>query len=194
MVLGNYACTFISYSYKAFGESGESHDPISDSLLTWASSCGAGINGVARIIFGSLADKFSFRALMMVVLCIELGTALVIFPAAQVPALFFVCVLLNYTVVGGFFAIFPVSVTSVFGMEHGPQIYVQILIGSFISSLMNLITTQFILPATSFATMFYIGAGTTFGAMVMLFFLKEELDVDNLAKHNAVEPVPANKQ
>ena len=65
MILGNYFGTFFSYSYKVFGENDSPHKPISDYTLTWAASIGSGlINGISRITFGSLADKYSFRHLM----------------------------------------------------------------------------------------------------------------------------------
>lgn len=45
---------------------------------------------------------------------------MVCFWAAYVPALYFICVLVNYAVIGGLFAIFPVSVQNCFGLEYGP--------------------------------------------------------------------------
>ena len=63
-------------------------------------------------------------------------------------------------VLGGLFAIFPVSVTAMFGLEYGPQIYVQILFGSFVSSILNLISTKWLLDVTNFVTLFYMGAVT----------------------------------
>ena len=104
------------------------------------------------------------------------------------PALFFICILANYLVLGGLFAVFPVSVTNVFGLKLGPQIYVQILFGSFISSIFNLFTTKWLLPVTNFVTLFYVGALTQVATLVMLWWFKEELDVKNLAKHNAIKP------
>ncbi len=96
--------------------------------------------------------------------------------------------MVNYAVLGGLFAVFPVSVTNVFGLEHGPQIYVQILFGSFVSSIFNLISTKYIEPATNFVTLFYIGAATQVASIILLYWFKEELDVENLAKHEALAP------
>ena len=65
MVFGMYSATFLQYAFKPFGESNTSHPAISDATLTWAASIGAGcINGLSRIGFANLADKFSFRTLM----------------------------------------------------------------------------------------------------------------------------------
>ena len=60
--IGNYFSALFSYSYKPFGENDSPHDQISDKTLTWAASIGAGlINGLSRIVFGLLIDKFTFR-------------------------------------------------------------------------------------------------------------------------------------
>ena len=78
------------------------------------------MNGLSRIFFGTLVDKYSFRLLMGILMAIQLVNACVCFWAAYVPALFFICILVNYLVLGGLFAVFPVSVTNVFGLELGP--------------------------------------------------------------------------
>ena len=82
---------------------------------------GAGLlNGLSSILFGWLIDKYSFRFLMGILMVVQLLNSMVCFWAAYVPALYFICILINYMAMGGFFAIFPVSVTNVFGIEHGP--------------------------------------------------------------------------
>ena len=53
---------------------------------------------------------------------------------------------------------------------------------------MNLFTTKWLLPATNFVTLFYVGAITQVATLVMLWWFEEELDVQNLAKHYAVKP------
>ena len=97
---------------------------------------------------------------MNVIMILQLVNACVCFWAAYEPALFFICIMINYFVLGGIYTIFPVSVTNVFGLEYGPQIYVQILFGPVITAFLNLITTKYLLPATNFVTLFYLGAFT----------------------------------
>lgn len=125
MILANYFGTFFSYSYKPFGLSSSPHDPISDTTLTWAASVGSGlVNGLSRITFGTLVDKYSFRFLLSILMVIQLFNSLVCFWAAYNPGCYFMCVLMNYMVLGGLFAVFPVSVTRLYGLEFGPTIYV----------------------------------------------------------------------
>ena len=195
MVMSNYFTTFFSYSYKPFGLADSPHPPMSDSTLTWASSIGSGIvNGLARIVFGSLVDKYNFRFLMIIVMVIQLVNSLVCFWAAYNTPSYFFCVVVNYMASGAIFTCFPVGVTSTFGLEHGPTIYVQILFGGFVSAVLNLITTKYILPATSFCFLFYVGSIAQVLVLVLLFFFKEELDVDNLAKFNGVVRVKIAKE
>ena len=125
MILGNYFATFFSYSYKTFGENDRPHEQISDTTLTWAASIGSGvINGLSRIVCGTLVDRYGYKTMMNILMVVNLVNSLVCFWAAYVPSLFFICVLLNYAVLGGFFAVFPVSVQNCYGPEFGPQIYV----------------------------------------------------------------------
>ena len=60
----------------------------------------------------------------------------------------------------------------------------QILFGSFVASLLNVISTEYLLPAlppvTGFRDMYLLGAFTTLITLVILFFYKEELDVESL--------------
>ena len=52
--------------------------------------------------------------------------------------------------------------------------------------MLNLLATKLILPATTFLTLFMMGNVTTVLCLVVLFFYEEKLDVENLARWNAV--------
>ena len=190
MAFGCYGSTLVSYSFKPFGESSKSHHGLDDTMLTWAASVGSITNGLMRIVFGNLIDRFSFKLLMGIILTIELAMCLLFYFAANSAAFFFILIMLNYAILGGYFTIFPVSVTKIFGLELGPQVYVQLAMGSFFSSLFNLITTKWLLPATNYITLFMTGAGVTVIAIVILCFIQENLDVENLKKRDAVIAVP----
>ena len=125
MIFGVYGSSLLSYSYKPFGESSKTHDAIDDTLLTWASSIGAGlVNGGSRVLFGALIDKFSFRVLMTIILVTELVCCLVFYWSANSPVIFFCVTLVNYGVLGAYFTVLPVSVTRTFGLDLGPQVFV----------------------------------------------------------------------
>ena len=193
MAMGVYGCVLVSYSYKPFGTSGMTHEPISDELLTWAASIGAGlVNGMMRLIFGKLIDKHSARTLLSILLSAELIMCIVFYWAAHSPALYFLCIMVDYAILGGFFTIIPVSITKVFGLEIGPQVYVHVTIGSFFSAFLNLLATRLILPHTSYQFIYMLGAIFTTFALIILFFIKEELDVDNLRRRGALKSEPLN--
>lgn len=145
------------------------------------------MNGLSRICFGFLVDRYSFRTLYAILMAIQLVNACVCFWAAYVPALYFICILTNYMVLGGLFAVFPVSVMNCFGLKHGPGIYVQILFGSFISSLLNLVMTKWLEPVTPFWALFYMGAVAQVVVLVMtLGCFSEDLDRQNLERVNGL--------
>ena len=118
MILSQIFGTFFSYSYKVYGENQSPHPPISDTLLTWAASIGSGlVNGLSRISLGAIVDRVGFKTIFTVLMSIQLVNSLMCYWAAYIPWLYFTCIMLNYMCIGGTFAIFPVAVTNVFGID-----------------------------------------------------------------------------
>ena len=91
--------------------------------------------------------------------------------------MYFTCILLNYMSLGGMFAIFPVSVQNVFGLEFGPQIYVWVLLGSFLASLVNTFNTIWLLDIIGFQALFYLGSLAQVVTLAILYFFEEKLDI-----------------
>ena len=120
MAFGLCGNNLILYSMKPFGESSESHTQIDDDLLTWAASIGAILNGISRLVFGTLIDKYSFRVLMGIILAFELAICIAFYFSAHSPSFYFALVLITYALIGGFFVILPVSITRTFGLKLGP--------------------------------------------------------------------------
>jgi len=95
--------------------------------------------------------------------------------------------LLNQFTYGGFFDIMPGSVTNVYGINKGTQIFSIILTAQIPSSLLNFLMTEFILPNFGFLPCFLICAAMTVMAMIILWRFEEELDVDNLSKVQGID-------
>lgn len=185
--LGNVFGTFFSYTFKAFAEDDTYHPRISDGLISVAASVGSGlVNGITRITMGSLTDKYSFKLLYSIVMGIQLFNSVVCFWAANSSSLFFICVLLNYLSLGGIFAVYPTTAIKTFGIKHGPSIYAMILIGGFCSSLFNIPLTIYLLPKTSFLTVYFVGSVATILNFVVLYFYEEKIDVARLAKYGGI--------
>ena len=168
------------------------HEPISDNTLTWAAAIGAGVvNGLARIVMGAAVDKVGFKQLFTLTAIAQLINSLICYWAARYPTIYFICILVNFWSLGGIFSIFPVAVTNVFGLHIGPQIYVWIMFGVFVASLMNLIQTAYLKDMVGFCALFYMGSVTQILCLVIAYFYEEKLDVDRLRRRNAlVDPTP----
>ena len=101
--------------------------------------------------------------------------------------LYFLCIMLNYASLGGMFAIFPVAVQNIYGLKHGPQIYVWVLLGSSLASLVNTVNTAWLVDIIGFQSLFYLGTATQIATLGILYKFKEDLDVENLMKHNGLK-------
>jgi len=160
---------------------------MSDQFLTTAGSIGAGlVNGSTRILFGWLNDRYSFRSLMAILMGLMLINSCSCWWAAKFPPAFFVCVLLNYFCVGSLWTLLPKTILNVYGKKLGPEIYSTLMFSGFFCSCLNLLTTKFILPVTSYFVMYYISAFVVFLGLVVLFFYKEKLDVEWLKRFNGI--------
>ena len=106
--------------------------------------------------------------------------------AANNSSCYFTLVIINYSLSGCFYTCIPVSVTRTFGLELGPQIFVQISLGRLVAASLNLFTTKWFLPATNYLSLYILGASVTIVALLVLLFVREELDVENLKRRDAV--------
>lgn len=126
---------------------------------------------------------------MTILMVVSLVVSIVVYWVSEVPSIYFMCVLGNYFSNGGLFAVFPGSVTNCFGLKFGPQIYSLILLASILSSVLNIVMTDLLLPATSFEFCFYTGSAVTCVALATLWRFEEKLDVENLLRINGVVKV-----
>jgi MFS family permease len=158
--------------------------------MSVAAAVGSGlVNGSTRIFMGLMIDRFKFKSLFAIIVSVQVFNGLVCFWAAKWAPAFFVCVLLNYFVIAAIFTILPVSVINVFGNKHGPYIYVFVMLGGLFADFINLPLIILVLPKTSFLIIYNIGAVIATICLVILCFFKEELDVENLRKHNGLSEV-----
>ena len=84
------------------------------------------------------------------------------------------------------FAILPVAVTNVFGLTLGPKVYVWILLGIILTSVINLIETEYFEKVLGFMALFYFGSACQLVCLVITCFYQEKLDVERLRKHNGL--------
>jgi reverse gyrase len=72
MVSANMFSAFFGYTFKEFGETNNlNHNQIDDQTLSIAASVGSGVvNGLTRVVFGALTDKYSFKQLYAVLMTV----------------------------------------------------------------------------------------------------------------------------
>jgi Na+/melibiose symporter-like transporter len=64
-----------------------------------------------------------------------------------------------------------------------------VLLGSSFTSVLNLMATQYLIEPLGYAAIFYLGAILEAVVLVIMYFYKEELDVEHLRKCNAIKEV-----
>ena len=103
------------------------------------------------------------------------------------PTAYFICVLVNYMATGGLYAIFPVTVTNLFGLEIGPKVYIWILLGGNVVSVINLLETAVFERLIGFVGIFYVNSAFQLLSIIVTCFYKEELDIERLRKNGGLK-------
>lgn len=101
-------------------------------------SCGAVFNGLGRLIFGMLLDKFSYRFLSTIINAILLTFALTLSFFVQVKPLFLIAVSVIYFNYGGNYSIYPTHTIRILGNEIGGKIYYLVFIGFSLGKFINI--------------------------------------------------------
>ena len=116
---------FIAFNYKEYG----SIKIDNDSFLTAVGSCGAIFNGLGRLVFGMLFDKFSFKIISTVINVILLIFSLTLPLLLEVKFLYLIAVSCIYFVYGGNYSIYPTQTVRVFGSKIGAKVYYLVFFG-----------------------------------------------------------------
>ena len=186
--LGNMFATFFGYTCKTLGENKGDHEPISDELLTWANAFGAGIaNGCARVLFGISCDYYTFRSVFIIAMSIQCVVAFISYQAVHTPWLYIGCILASNVCVGAAQAGIPMAVVNVFGMKYGVGVISLVNIGILFVSIINVLLTIYLMDIIGLELLFYVVALIQALVLVVLYFYRDELDVENLKQYDAVE-------
>lgn len=83
---------------------------IDDTTLTLAGSVGALVNGIFRVLWSLLLDKYSFRTIYSIILVIQIIMACSIYFIVVINKyLYMVWIIISYACLGGNFTTFPVA-------------------------------------------------------------------------------------
>ena len=102
---------FIAFNYKEYGML----KIDDDSFLTTIGSFGAIFNGVGRLFWGVMFDKFSFRVISSLINAVLLGTAIIVPFMVENQYLYLVIVAVIYFCYGGNYSVYPTHTVRIFG-------------------------------------------------------------------------------
>ena len=176
LYLGNIFVSVFSYLYKPIGLSVK----YPDSLLAWAGSLGAIVQGVTRLTVGYLYDKVGFKKIYYTLMTVNTVLALFCYSTRYHRVVYFLCIQLNYFIVAGVFALFPTAVYNTFGTEKAPQIYSIILFSSFFASLTDTIIINLLYPLIGAQYTFVIGGVASFIGLFLCYVFEERLDIEKM--------------
>jgi OFA family oxalate/formate antiporter-like MFS transporter len=94
-------------------------DVLSDQTLTIAGSIGFVFNGVSRIGWAALQDKWGFKKVYRILLTFQLIAAFSIMHIRKSAPLFIIWTCVIFTCEGGHFSMFPTVCVKVFGVQKG---------------------------------------------------------------------------
>ena len=81
------------------------------------------VNGICRIFWGILLDKFGFKILMNIIAIIEIISSSLIYYAVENDFFYILIVLLIATCLGGNFVCIIPLYTQIYGMDAGPRMF-----------------------------------------------------------------------
>ncbi|EAR95978.2 oxalate/formate antiporter family transporter (macronuclear) [Tetrahymena thermophila SB210] len=94
-----------------------------DSFLTFVATIGSIVNGLARLFWGYLMEKITFKQIILYNLGIQIFISSTLDLIIDVPFLFFIYIILAYFSYGGWYAKLPALVAKIFGKKVGTTIY-----------------------------------------------------------------------
>ena len=116
---------FIAFNYKEYG-----HLQITDeTFLTTVGSLGSVFNGLGRLFWGVLLDRFSFKAVSTSINIILLAFSVTMQYLVKVDYMYLIAVCLIYLAYGGNYSVYPTHTVRTLGNKYGPKLYYVVFIG-----------------------------------------------------------------
>lgn len=109
----------ISVNYKTYVKA----EITNDQYLTLIGAIGALACSLSRILWGSILDKQTFKAIYYSLSILNAILAFSISFISSIKEIYFFYVILSYICYGGHLGIFPAVTSQIFGVRYGPQIY-----------------------------------------------------------------------
>ena len=114
LFFGEFYCLYNASSYKLVAQ-----NTISDRSLTIAGALGSILNGLSRVVWGALLDKYGFKKLYLMLLTIETIVSFSIESCKYNATLYIICVALSFLCIGGHISLFSATGVRIFGIRNG---------------------------------------------------------------------------
>ena len=173
----------ISNTYRSFAQ----QCFMEEYLLSNLTKVYSILNGLSRLIWGALFDKFSFKCLYGICIITQILVDSILFYSVHYPYLFFFLLCFQSIVISGKISLNVTMFIKVYGIKYFGFIYtVFTSIGGF-THLLGPFIIKIVIKSTNDYEKLYIG-GAVFScfALVVLFFFSEKKFVYKINKENDV--------
>ncbi|XP_059159579.1 uncharacterized MFS-type transporter YhjX-like [Physella acuta] len=156
--------TFISSLYKAYGQTFISDD----SFLALVGAFAAVFNASGRIMWGMIADKFTFRVALFSMLCLFTSLMLTLQASEYVgKPLFFVYICLLFGSLSGNFSLFPTAVAKMYGPKYVSINYGLLVTSQIVTAPLGTFLSQILKNTIGWHGLFFLVAGFSFSSFLL---------------------------
>mmetsp|Transcript_32581 Transcript_32581/g.56436 ORF Transcript_32581/g.56436 Transcript_32581/m.56436 type:complete len:310 (+) Transcript_32581:3453-4382(+) len=160
---------FVATSYKSFGD----EDISDDEFMAAVGAVSAFCNGVARIFWGFLMERTSFRQTYSLLLVIQAGLASTIFFTVTRPTLYFIWVCGSLACEGGHFTVFAAVIAKMHGNVMGGRIYGIFFYNFGISSALVLLVDLYLTDLVGYLPIFLMCSIMSVASLASMYAFKE---------------------
>ncbi|CAL1545164.1 unnamed protein product [Lymnaea stagnalis] len=168
-LLNGQGSTFISSLYKAYGQT----FIVDDTFLALVGAFAALFNAVGRIIWGLIADRFSFRVSLLLV-CAFFTCLMLTFQVSEHGGkpLFFIYVCLLFGSFSGSFALFPTATAKCFGRKNLSVNYGLVFTSQMITAPLGALLSQNLKSSIGWNGLFFMVSGFSFLGFVLTIMFR----------------------
>lgn len=163
---------FIRALYKAFGLDEVDND---DFFMTIVLVSGSLTGLVARVVWGLIADTTSFKFAFVLQAAIMTSLLATLYATSAVYKVMYLFWMVGINcAIGGYFAIFPVAISKVFGQKNVSVIYGMIFTGQAIGSVLAAFLSHILVDLINWYGVFFILTGFNAISYVIVLCLREK--------------------
>ncbi|EGR29142.1 major facilitator superfamily protein, putative [Ichthyophthirius multifiliis] len=179
-VLGTGFGILVNSNYKTIGKK----VIVDDKFMTMVGSFSSLANGLSRLFWSSLIDKYSFKQLITSIFILQIFLALTMQLSFYHKIYYLFQVYLIVSNMGGTLTLYPPFSAQIFGVQVGSKIFGLYWYGFGFANFVQFLIVREFEKKIGFINIFYIYAGITFLALVVLFIADFKPDWSKYYKEN----------